>query len=411
MRNDLLIALLACAAPAAADTLDVRSTTLLAGHADPRDGHLYTVVPLYETVSATASDLQNPLFDDFKLVLSAWGELAFGDPREGMLNGDVQLGYAEGKVGRRHVTFRLGRQMVIGGAARVTPLDGLSVTVDGWHGFGVTVYGGAPVTPRFGINRGDGAWGGRVFWRRSFSTEIGLSYIEVLGAGRVGRDDVAADARWNPVPQLALAGDFIYSLRELRIAQADAVATWTPARQLELSADYRRVAPDLFLPLNSVFAVFAQTTRDEAGGAFVVRPARRFDLRGDYHVVIDDEGIGHRGGLRGALRLGGDGGTTLGAEGRGLRLPSNGYWQARLFGTQRFPHDVLVTLDFDTYLLEKPLQGQTLSFTAAATAGWSFAPGWRVMGAAFLDETPFVERRTELMLKLVYDQTFVVVRK
>jgi hypothetical protein len=404
MCNKLLFLLMVSSATAAAQTLDVRVMTLLAGQADPRDGQLHTVVPVYQTVAATARDLPNPLVDDLTLVLSAWGEVALGDPRDTPLAGDVQLGYAEGKLARRHVTLRLGRQIVAGGAARALPLDGLVVGATGPYGLGATAYGGVPVAPRFAAGRGDAAWGGRVFFRPRFGFEVGLSYAGILGEGRIGREDLGADARWTPLASLALTGGALYSLREQRLAQADAMAIWTPIPALEIDADYRRVAPDLFLPLNSVFAVFSEETRDELGGAVALRLLRRIDLRGNYHALWLPEGAGHRAGVRGTLRVGATGQAMVGAEARLLQLPARGYWQARLFALQRLPRGLVLTLDLDAYRLDPPINGQTLSLTAAASAGWSFSPGWHVVVAGFADSTPFVERRFEGMVKLVYER-------
>jgi hypothetical protein len=38
-----------------ADTVDTTIATLLNGHADPRDGQLHTVVPVYESLSLLAT--------------------------------------------------------------------------------------------------------------------------------------------------------------------------------------------------------------------------------------------------------------------------------------------------------------------------------------------------------------------
>src|SRR5207245_7480826 len=67
------------AAPAAGETIDATATTLLSGHADPRDGRIYTVVPAYQSLSLLATDLKIPLVQDGQVVMRAWGEVAFSD--------------------------------------------------------------------------------------------------------------------------------------------------------------------------------------------------------------------------------------------------------------------------------------------------------------------------------------------
>ncbi len=87
-------------------------------------------------------------------------------------------------------------------SATVEATGELIVGVTSWRGLGITAYGGAPVTPRFATRQGDVAGGGRVFWRRSFDTEVGLSFIEVLDCGLVARQDIGADARVRPTRTL-----------------------------------------------------------------------------------------------------------------------------------------------------------------------------------------------------------------
>ena len=178
-----------------------------------------------------------------------------------------------------------------------------------------------------------------------------------------------------------------------------------PHRLVELGVDYRRTAPDLFLPLNSIFSVFAQETRDEAGANVYVRPHRAIRIYGDYHFVHDDAGWGHRGGAKATFTFGPANSTTVGTEARLLKLPEKGYLQLRAFGIERFAAGLTFTLDADTFLLDKPINGQTLSFTGAATIGWDFADHWKAVLTGYADVTPFVEQRFEWMARLVYNQT------
>ena len=66
---------------------------------------------------------------------------------------------------------------------------------------------------------------------------------------------------------------------------------------------------------------------------------------------------------------------------------------------------ISVTLDLDAYLLERAINGQTFSFTAAASGAWDFSPGWRLVLTGVADTTPFYERRFELMVRLAYNHT------
>src|SRR6185369_5359883 len=201
------------------------------------------------------------------------------------------------------------------------------------------------------------------------------------------------------------SGVALMSTVEKRLAEADVQVRWQPLLWMEVTADWWRTAPDLFLPRDSILTVFATQTRDEAGGSIYLRPLNRLRLEGDYHFVNDDLGQGHRGGARLTMSLGRAWETLLGAEGRVLSLPVNGYWQARLFAMHH-AGPIALTLDLDCYKLERPINGETLSFTGAATLGWTFAPHWRFVVAGIADTTPYVSQRFEVIAKLTWDQSF-----
>src|SRR5205807_754877 len=100
--------------------------------------------------------------------------------------------------------------------------------------------------------------------------------------------------------------------------------------------------------------------------------------------------------------------TTVGIEVRELSQASGGYLQARLFGIDRLAPSLTVTIDSDIYVLERALNGQTTSYTGAATVGWDFSPGWRLVLSAMVDRTPLVDWRFEAMAKLVFNHTWRV---
>src|SRR3954451_6526359 len=97
-RSALVLLLTLAASGARADTIDATVSTLIAGRQDPRDGRVYTVVPIYETLTLTVGDVRLRHVDDLRIVVSGWGELALGDPREGLATGDLDVGFIEGKL-------------------------------------------------------------------------------------------------------------------------------------------------------------------------------------------------------------------------------------------------------------------------------------------------------------------------
>jgi hypothetical protein len=413
MRRDLVAALLACAlaSQARAQVIDATAQTLIAGRADPRDGKVYTVIPLYETVSLLAYDLRVPYVDDFRIVVRGWGLIApWGEagplPSGDRYTGDLDVGFVEGRLFKKKLEVRLGRQLVFGGAARAVQMDGAQLTWNLWKGLALSIYGGAPVIPRFMTGRGDAMAGARASWRMSARSEAGLSFIHIEDKGRTLRQEFGGDLRIRAHRTLTLSAFAMLSTVEARLAEADVQARYQPLTWLEVMADWRRTAPDLFLPRGSILSVFAMETRDEAGASVFARALGRLKLEGDYHFAHDDGGWGHRGGARLTVALGPSWEGSIGAEGRVLSLPINGYWQARLFATYRVGSDVALTLDLDCYKLDKPINGDTLSFTGAATLGWSFVRHWRLVVAGIADTTPFLQQRFEVIAKLTWDQTF-----
>jgi hypothetical protein len=197
------------------------------------------------------------------------------------------------------------------------------------------------------------------------------------------------------------------STLEARLAEANVAAVFKPHPTVEVTADYRRTAPDLFLPRTSILSVFAQTSRHEAGAMVYLRPAVRVRFYGDYHVVDDDSGVGHRGGGKLTLSLGPGYDALVGTEVRVLHLASRGYTRGRLFVMKRVGA-FSGTLDADLYRLEQAINGQHGSFTGAATIGWDFARGWHAVVTGIGDVTPLVERRFEVIAKLVYQRVFHV---
>jgi hypothetical protein len=403
-RIGLLVAVgLFVARPAAAQTVDATATSLISGRQDPRDGAVHTVVPFYESLSILASDLKNPMVQDTKVVLSAWGSLVAADqPTGNDATGDVDLAYVEGTVAHKRLTLRAGRQLVFGGAARALPLDGLDVRTKIGGGVGVDVYGGVPATPKFALSQGDAAAGGRVFWRPSPTIETGASFVHVLGDGRIDRQEAGVDARFSPRPSLAITALALWSTVEERLAEAQLQAIWQPWRMMELSLDAARQSPDLLLPRGSIFSVFAEETRDELGGGLYLRPLKVLRVYLDGHAISDESGVGARAGGRMTLSAAG---ATFGAETRAMELPQKGFVELRGFATRRLFEKAFATLDAEAVWLDPAVNGQTNSLTFSAALGWDVAPGWMAVASGLAGETPLLERRYELMGKLVYNGT------
>jgi hypothetical protein len=404
-RLALTLALMLAAARSEAAVVDATVTTLLGGRSDPRDGALYTVVPLYEGLHLSVHELSLRHVDEVRIEMNGWIGGWLGQPAEGQrFTGDLDVLTIEARLARRHVLVRLGRQLVVGGVARFSHLDGASVTLEG-RGLGLTMFGGVPVIPRFDVKAGDATGGARLFYRFSYESQLAVSFIHIEDTGRTGRQDLGLDFRTRPIRALTLTGLGVFSLVERDFAELDLAATLEPHRAVTLRVDFRRQRPDLFIPRSSIFSVFSNSNRQEAGGFVDYRPHERADLSADYHVIADETGVGHRAGLKGQLRLGPHGELRVGTEVRVLRLPDKGYEEARAFVAFRILPTLLATIDGDLYFFSAPVNGRDHSYTGAASVAWDFRPGWRLVASGAGSSTPFVNGGWDAMVRLAYNAT------
>src|SRR5581483_8114935 len=138
----------------------------------------------------------------------------------------------------------------------------------------------------------------------------------------------------------------------------------------EIAADYRRLAPDLFLPRNSIFAVFSEESRDEAGGYASARLLARLRANAEYHVIVDETGTGHDAAAKVTAALGADRQHSAGLESRLLVIPGppgGGYEMARAFGIWRLRWNMSAIGDASAFFYREDVNGQRQSFVGAAT--------------------------------------------
>jgi hypothetical protein len=394
------------AGAAFADTLDASATTLLQGRQDWRDGTVHTVVPTLELVSARATEIDNPWVAGLSVVLSGWGGLEGGDPLVGGLaQGDMDLAYVEGSVLDRSLQLRLGRQLIVGGAAHLVAVDGLNVTWKITPTIGITVYGGEVVVPKFALPVGNAVGGARAFYKLSFDTEVGVSYIDILSQGLQARMDTALDGRWSPRPDLSLTAFGAFSLLAYRLSEANVAANWTPLPRLQVSADYRRTAPDLFIPQNSIFSVFASERQDEGGISAVYRPFLRLTIMADDHFISTLDGWGDRAQARVTWAVDARNRTDVGLEYRALYIPVNGYSEVRAFALHHIFANLFATVDADMYRFRDAINGEYASYTGTGTVVWDFRPSWRVALSGVVGQTPYLSYTSQVMARLQWNPT------
>src|SRR5438067_9969745 len=224
-------------AGAGAARADGSATTLLDSRPYVRDGG-HQEAPIYESFALSARSDGGDVLQDVRIVARAWGRLTLGTPfDEHRTAGDVDSLFLEGRVFKRHLLLRLGRQLAVGGAVRATQLDGIAADGLLAYGLGAQVWAGSPVQPRFNVSRGDFLTGARVFWRRAFDSEVGASFVYALRGGYLARKDAAVDGSWTPLRPVTVSGLFQWSLEEERLAEARLQALWQVNQKLQLVGD------------------------------------------------------------------------------------------------------------------------------------------------------------------------------
>lgn len=380
----------------------VSATTLVGGRPDVVDGEVKSVTQISERVGLRVTHLPLKGFDDLAVVADAWGGLTLPDTPGGIGQSDVNLAYVEGRTFGRRLTLRLGRQLVTGGVARAMFFDGLFGDFRADFGLGISAFTGVPVARRFSnFTRGDFVVGTRVSYAHAYGSEVGVSLIHMLERGAVARQDLGLDARWKLWSVLSLSGAFVWSVADARLAELD-VGPRVSLGDVEIEAGYRRTAPDLFLPRTSIFTVFADTSRDDLGASVAWQTTPRLSLLGEARALWINGEAGYEVGARVAFRPYRSARSSVTAQYHRLSVPSNGYQHGGIGARHTLPFGLGLSLDLETYALDRPVRGQTLSFSGSASVTYALAPSWQVSGTLFAATTPTFEHRYEGVVKLAY---------
>lgn len=398
----LCLAALLVGAPSWAD-VEVNSTSMISATPDPRAGPNQTMVPLRELVGLHVRRLETPLFDDVGVTLDAWGALTLPSSPPSPLSGDITLLYVEGSTFQRHLQLRLGRQFVSGGVARAQFIDGVWANVRGPANLGLSAFIGEPVVARFAnYVHGGLSMGARASWSPLYDGQVGVSILNVTKGDAVIRQDVGVDGRWAFSRRLNASAALAWSIADKRLEEFHVGPHWQPLPDLDVSVGYRRTAPDLFLSRDSIFSVFADTSRDDLGLELSYQVNRALSVFADGRALWVNSEAGYELLARAAVTAPWSRTTNASVTLRRMYVPAAGLTQARVGGRHVLPNGLGFSLDVETYVLDQAIRGRTTSVSGSATVGWQFAPAWFASVACFAGSTPYAVGRVELMGKVTY---------
>jgi len=391
----LLPALLPAPCQAADITLSSRSY-LLSYQRDVTGGDDKNYVPLYEYLSADASNLGDmPVSFHFY----GWGRVDLADDTndDNGYNGDLGSAYFQYLHPTGNAEMRLGRFFFTEGTAAEI-MDGIFLKTQTPVGFGISVFGGVPVERSItSTHTGDSIYGGRLFFARSGFTEIGVTYL--MEEGDFQGDDremVGGDLWVQPFKGVELMGRTSYNISTSALAQQRYVLRLTSISRLDVAAGYEEYKyKDLFqTALNPAFLSPSIDPGDEVQVAFAtvdISVATGWTIEGVVKAIqhdASDPGDATRveAGVRHAYNdnkdLCGLSAAIVSAD-----QAENEYQEYRIFGT--YSMDVWrFTLDALTQRYKEEISGIKDAYQVVGTAGWQVLPYLKLTGDLTYTRSP-----------------------
>lgn len=384
--------------------------------------------PLYEYAAVRVDGLDTPWKrDSVDVELAGWANVNLGDTEGGIrADGDLSIVSVRQRLGPAYVM--VGRQLRLGGAARFTRFDGVSVGARAPFGLGADVYGGWSVLPRWSQLPGyhllgsasdtllrnpealpptsrDGYWlaGGRAYYAYRTKAELGMSFHEQREAGNLGRRDVAADLRLSPWEVASLTGQATVDADSSFLSDARGVLEVAPISSVSVTGEYLHTDPSLFLSRQSLFSVFATNAFDEAGGTVTWRPAFAPQLQlaaGGFVELFGDGDLGFRtnGRLRYSMRRDRLVGQVAYSR---VRETQNGYHGGRISLGIRPIDQAILSVEGYLYAYDEAIRGASSSLVGAANAEWSPSQLFSLLVGGSVARTPYASVDAQGLLRVL----------
>jgi hypothetical protein len=382
-----------------------------------------TLVPVYQYASLRAVDLDTRWGKDaLDVELSAWGGAIMGDASaERRVDGDLTVANVRHRFGPGYV--RLGRQIIVGGAARFAQFDGVGAGAETSFGLGGDVYAGFTVLPLWSQRPGyaqlgsaadtllrspdtiappsrAGTWlaGARGYYVLGSRSSVGVGFHEQRESSDLARRNLGVDVRMTPADPVTVGVQGVVDAEHWRLADGRAWVDVYPVEKLSLSAQYLRADPALFLSRQSVLGVFATDSFDEIGADATFRPNRQWALGGGLFTqrFASDE-RGARANVFGRLTRGP---ITLQVVGGRVADVVTGYWSERASLRWTGLTVVALTLEQYVYLYDNKIRGVSMSTVEAAAAEWQASRWLRLMLSGSVVRSPYAALDSQALLRL-----------
>ena len=378
------------------------------------------------------------------LTVGAWGR--FGDAKvrflDGTTSGEVsawgRLGNLDGSIGDGDVTaawaeyagkrfrLRLGRQVVLPGAARYVRFDGASAGVHISDGLELNAYAGWVVLPRWSLPRGayllgfvtdalqdtrlmesqnragQVTWGGRLTSRFRLGN-FGVAFHEQRDLAGVAFRAVSADAVVSPKAWMTLGGRVTFDTASLAVSEA---RVWgdLSTRILPVSIDYSFQSPVLLLPRTSILAAFGGSSWHELGAELTFKRLQSLNLSGCVAgQLYEGDRLGGRGSLKASWVPGIDRRGLLILElGRAL-VPASGFTFARAAARWHTVQGLWLSGDASIYVYDQPIRQTRQSLAGVLSVEYLLFSRLRGVVSGTAMSTPYSRFETQALAKLVFD--------
>ncbi len=376
------------ALPAGAVQVEGRLTTLAQSRERYEQGSDGKDLDLYQFGTLNAYDLLGRR--RLSLHLDGFGVVDLrGQPREEDRDAELTSAFLQWQDRGRGLFLRAGRQYVRVGVTS-DRLDGVYGDYLSPFHVGLQAFGGKPVNSDVSGDSGDYQWGSRLYLRYP-RFEVGVSAMEMRDDDQVGFVQVGGDGWFQVADTIAVSGHGYYDRVNQEWYDFQGLVTWDVSSKLVLSADGRRVIPNLFLSHTSIFGseIFSTGEQREYGARADYRANRHLSLAAyaryyDYSEGDQDQWTG---GAEARYRWGAILENLVGAA----YDFQEDLWTGRLFGrfTHRLPRvtnypdvrDLFGSFDliYDSYDQEIfPGDGRDYSYAAILTGGVDVGDHWQL---------------------------------
>ena len=382
-----------------------------------------TVAPATQFVNVNLGKMAD---GNLSFHLSGWGrvDLAEQSSHDGTVEGDIAYGYLMYHLPKGNGQLKAGRFFVYD-VGPVEQLDGVSARVDLQRGFDVSGFAGKPVKmDHYQDNRGNIIAGGRLGYRYGGKLDLGISALHEDGAwtrqyspGGAGlrteqkyRQLVGADLWLSPVRFMELNGRTSFDTVVGEVAEHSYLLTLRPLKAFSVAAEFNEQQLESFFSASSLpitmFRPIPGTRVTSYGATASYTVARPVELTGDYketryrsagYGTSKRYGFGARILLLEKIRLG------LGWHRLDSQVAAiNSYDELHGYGVYN-SGIFFAAVDLIGYKFDQSIYGKDSAFEATVSAGCRVTPEVALSGDVTYGKNPLMNSETRGMFKMNYN--------